>query len=95
MYFGRHVVRRPYNRLRPVAGSVVRASTSTPWQIAPTGRPSAQTSATLPPKDLAAQVLPHAGRVPAGQDQTVETRRDSTSSHASGARNSRSDCSSA
>jgi hypothetical protein len=46
MYLGRQVVRRPASTLRPVAGSVVRASTSTPWQIAPIGRPRAQNAAT-------------------------------------------------
>src|SRR5438046_1796275 len=37
MVFGRHVVRWPARTLRPVRGSVVRARTSTPWQIAATG----------------------------------------------------------
>ena len=46
MYLGRHVVRRLASTLRPVAGSVVRASTRTPWQMAPTGLPSAQNLAT-------------------------------------------------
>ena len=47
MYLGRQVVRRSARTLRPVAGSRVRASTSTPWQIAPTGLPSAPEPADL------------------------------------------------
>src|SRR5258708_14594348 len=46
MYLGRHVVLRSARTLRLVAGSRVRASTSTPWQIAPTGLPRAQNRAT-------------------------------------------------
>jgi len=34
MYLGRQVMRRSASTLRPVAGSRVRARTSTPWQIA-------------------------------------------------------------
>jgi hypothetical protein len=43
---GRQVVRQPARTLRPVDVSRVRASTRTPWQIAPTGLPSAQNLAT-------------------------------------------------
>src|SRR5580698_1263017 len=47
MYFGRQVVRRSARTLRPhLPGSRVRASTSTPWQIAPTGLPSDQNRPT-------------------------------------------------
>src|SRR5947208_3470953 len=46
MYFGRQVVRRSVSTLRPVSGSRVRASTRTPWQIAPTGRFSRQNRPT-------------------------------------------------
>src|SRR5258707_590887 len=45
MYLGRHVVWRSASTLRPRASRVL-ASTSTPWQIAPTGRPSVQNRAT-------------------------------------------------
>ena len=45
----RHVVRRSAITLRPVTGSWVRASTRTPWQMAPTGRPSCQNVRHLRP----------------------------------------------
>ena len=41
MYLGKHVVAESEMRLRPSV-RLVRASTSTPWQIAPTGRDNAQ-----------------------------------------------------
>ena len=75
MYLGRQVVCRSASTLRPVAGSRVRASTSTPWQIAPTGRPSAQNRATCSLQHRRAEVLPHPRRVPAGQQQAVEGGR--------------------
>jgi hypothetical protein len=46
MYLGRQVVRRSARTLRPVTGSRLRASTSTPWQIAPTGLFSCQNRPT-------------------------------------------------
>ena len=65
-------MRRPASRLRPVAGSVARASTNTPWQMAPTGRPSDQKAATRALQLVGAEVLAHARRMAAGQDQPVE-----------------------
>ena len=72
MYLGRQVVRRPASTLCPVAGSVVRASTSTPWQMAPTGRPSDQNAATRRCRLVGAEVLAHARSMAAGQEQPVE-----------------------
>jgi hypothetical protein len=40
------VVRRPCSTERPLAGAVLRAASSTPWQIAPTGSSRANASAT-------------------------------------------------
>src|SRR5947207_2489421 len=61
MYFGRQVVMRSASTLRPVAGSIVRARTSTPWQIAPTGRSRAQHA----PTTCCSRVLPRYCRSPA------------------------------
>ena len=75
MYLGRQVVRRPARTLRPVAGSMLAREHETPWQIAPTGRSSAQNAATFACRSRVAEVLAHPRRVAAGQDQAVELGR--------------------
>jgi hypothetical protein len=87
MYLGRHVVRRSNRTLFPVAGSIVRARTMTPWQIAPTGRSRLQNSATL----ARSTSLPRYWRIPGAWppgSTRPSYRAGSISAQAIGARNS-------
>ena len=67
MYFGRHVVRRPYRRLRPVVGSRRSGEDEhavTDGADGPVERP---VLGDLAPQQLAAQVLTHPGACPPGR----------------------------
>ena len=87
MYLGRHVVRHPARTLRPVADSRVRASTSTPWQMAPTGLPSRQKPATRSRSTGEPRYCRIPGAWPPGSSSPSKLA-GSSSAHASVAENS-------
>ena len=87
MYLGRHVVRHPASTLRPVAASRVRASTSTPWQMAPTGLPSRQKPATWSRSTGEPRYCRIPGAWPPGSSSPSKLA-GSSSAHASVAENS-------
>ena len=82
MYFGRQVV-RVRQHAAPGRGSRVRASTSTPWQIAPTG-PARAPRTRRPSRcsTVAAEVLAHPRRVPARRGRSPSNAPGSMSPHA-------------
>ena len=87
MNFGRQVVRFDAITLRPVRRSTERASTSTPWQIAPTGRSSAQNAATRSWSSPLPRYWRIPGACPPGRI-SPSNAAVSISAHAIGARNS-------
>src|SRR3954453_10271417 len=75
MNLGRQVVRLPAITLRPVAGSVARARTMTPWADRADGPLEVPVGHHLLAQRRAGEILAHAGSVPSGQDQAVEVVR--------------------
>jgi len=87
MYLGRHVVWHPARTLRPVPASRVLASTSTPWQMAPTGRPSRQNLPTCSSSTAEPRYCRIPGAWPPGSSRPSKPA-GSSSSHATVAVNS-------
>ena len=83
------VVRYPCSTERPVRFEMLRAASSTPWQIAATGFSASKKPATMALQNVAFEIFAHAPRaVPAGQQQPIVRRRHRPHPSAAARRNS-------